>query len=77
MTLPVTIGALAIALTLSSLPARAQMGSVNNPPPQHLFDMGQPKRLDDGLGTMAERRQRLAQMRAHRSARAPVPLPAR
>jgi hypothetical protein len=50
----------------AAVPAHAQLGSVNNPPPQHLFKMDQAPRLDTGLGTMAERRARLAQMkRAH------------
>jgi hypothetical protein len=52
-----------MAVMLASPAARAQLGSVNNPPPQHLFNLGQPPRLNDGLGTMAERRARLAQMR--------------
>ena len=42
-------------------PAHAQMGTSANPPPQHLFKFDDtPKRLDNGLGTMAERRRILA-----------------
>ena len=71
-----TGAALAALLLASAVPARAQMGSVNNPPPQHLFDMGQPKRLDDGLGTLAERRRLLAQSKkTGRPVEQPVPLP--
>jgi hypothetical protein len=59
-----------LALMLACPPARAQLGSVNNPPPQHLFNLGQPPRLDDGLGTMAERRARLAQLKRAQHRRA-------
>ncbi len=53
---------LAVALT-AGLSAKAQLGSVNNPPPQHLFNFDDtPKRRDDGLGTMAERRRALARL---------------
>ncbi len=52
-----------LTLVLASAGAWAQLGSVNNPPPQHLFNLGQPPRLNDGLGTMAERRARLAELR--------------
>ena len=54
-------GALTLGATMPY--AHAQLGSENNPPPQHLFNMGQPPRLDTGLGTMAERRARLAQIK--------------
>ena len=54
---------LSIGMT-ASLAARAQLGSVNNPPPQNLFNFdGSPKPRNDGLGTMAERRRALAQNR--------------
>ena len=54
---------LSIGMT-ASLAARAQLGSVNNPPPQNLFNFdGSPKPRNDGLGTMAERRRTLAQSR--------------
>jgi hypothetical protein len=66
--------ALMPVLMLAPSAARAQMGSVNNPPAEHLFNLGQPHRLDNGLGTMAERRERIAQLkraqqRAHRPTR--------
>ena len=55
---------LASTLVVASvMPARAQLGSVNNPPPQHLFNTDPVPRLDNGLGTMAERRARLAQIK--------------
>ena len=57
-------------LMLMAPAARAQLGSVNNPPPQHLFNLGQPPRLHDGLGTMAERRARLAEIRRAQQHRA-------
>ena len=58
------IVALCVTLLATAVPsARAQLGSVNNPPPQHLFNLDQPPRLDNGLGTMAERRARLAQIK--------------
>ncbi len=57
---------LASALTLGAS-ARAQMGSVNNPPPQRLFNFNDtPTPRNDGLGTMAERRRALARAKARR-----------
>ena len=59
---------LAVGLTVG-LPAQAQLGSVNNPPPQHLFNFDDtPKPRNDGLGTMAERRRALANARTRRPA---------
>ena len=58
------LAAIAIAVAGYTLPAHAQLGTSANPPPQHLFDMGTPQpRLNNGLGTMAERRERLATIR--------------
>ena len=56
-----TVIALGLAGQLQS--ASAQMGTSNNPPPQRLFDTGPSQRVDNGLGTMAERRAKLAQMK--------------
>ena len=57
---------LAIGLTAGEA-AWAQLGSVNNPPPQNLFKFDDtPKPRNDGLGTMAERRRALAQSKARR-----------
>ncbi len=42
------------------LPARAQLGTSANPPPQQLFETDHPQRLNTGLGTMAERQPRPA-----------------
>ena len=66
MSLPIRLAGLslaAIVLAALAAPARAQLGSINNPPPQHLFNTDQPQRLDNGLGTMAERRARLAHLK--------------
>ncbi len=64
ITVMVLVGGLTIATA-----ADAQLGSVNNPPPQHLFNFnGAPKPTNDGLGTMAERRQALAKMKVRRPA---------
>ena len=65
--------ALTVSLTLLMLAAQvrtanAQLGTSNNPPPQRLFDTGPSQQLDNGLGTMAERRAKLAKLR-----RAPRP----
>ena len=66
---PTTFRLLLCLATLSAgltvgMAARAQLGSVNNPPPQNLFNFdGSPKPRNDGLGTMAERRRALAQSR--------------
>ena len=58
----VLAGALIIATA-----AHAQLGSMNNPPPQHLFNFdGSPKPRNDGLGSMAERRSALARAKARR-----------
>jgi hypothetical protein len=55
----------------AAVTANAQLGSVNNPPPQNLFNFdGTPKPLNNGLGTMAERRRELARSKAR--ARRPV-----
>ncbi len=63
----------ALMLALAALPAHAQLGSMNNPPPQHLFTTPAPQRLDNGLGTMAERRRLLAEhKRGQRAAKRPV-----
>ena len=57
---------LAFGLT-AGLAAKAQLGSVNNPPPQHLFNFNDtPQPRNDGLGTMAERRRALARSRVRR-----------
>ncbi len=57
---------LAVGLT-AGLSAKAQLGSVNNPPPQHLFNFNDaPPPHNDGLGTMAERRRALARSRVRR-----------
>ena len=58
---PLVLALLGLAAAVPA--ARAQLGSVNNPPPQHLFNLDQPPRLDNGLGTMAERRARVAKLR--------------
>jgi hypothetical protein len=51
----------------ATVTAHAQLGSVNNPPPQHLFNFdGTPKPLNNGLGTMAERRRALARSKVRR-----------
>ena len=52
-----TVAAAALVLLglVAAMPARAQLGSSPNPPPQHLFDTNTPTRLDTGLGMMAER----------------------
>ena len=49
-----------------ALPASAQMGTSNNPPPQRLFDTGPSQQLNNGLGTMAalEAHRRIS-VRAH------------
>ena len=62
-TLPLCV----LLLSQAATPAQAQMGTSANPPPQNLFKFDDsPKRLDDGLGTMAERRRVLAaSKRAH------------
>lgn len=52
-----------LALIWAGTPAEAQLGSVNNPPPQRLFNFGPQPKLDNGLGTMAERRALLARDR--------------
>ena len=57
---------LALGLTVA-MSAKAQLGSVNNPPPQNLFNFNDtPKPRNDGLGTMAERRRALAHSRTKR-----------
>ena len=71
----------ALGLALSAGPALAQLGSVANPPPQNLFNFGQPPKLDPGTGTYAERRARLLHdrngvvPRTARPARPRVPYP--
>ena len=65
-----------------SVPAFAQLGSVSNPPPQNLFNDRPTPKLDNGLGTYAQRRALLDRDRngiVHRRrtypAHRPVPLP--
>ena len=57
------------AAVIAGSPAYAQLGTTGNVPPQHLFNFGdQPKPINNGLGTMAERRKLLAQSRqVHRA----------
>ena len=63
-------GTLMLAGLLWAGAAHAQLGSVNNPPPQNLFHFEDaPQLRDDGLGTMAERRARLAHLRRRPVAR--------
>lgn len=68
------LGGLTLATGLVvGLSAQAQLGSVNNPPPQHLFNFNDtPTPRNDGLGTMAERRRALAQSKARRPVRRPI-----
>ena len=47
--------AAAAALSLLAPPARAQLGTSPNIPPQQLFETDHPPRLETGLGVMAER----------------------
>ena len=47
---------LTLAALLTAAPAVAQLGTAPNPPPQKLFDLGQPPRLDTGTGAMANPR---------------------
>ncbi len=66
--LRVALGAMALAGGVTvAVAAHAQLGTENNPPPQHLFNFnGAPKPADNGLGTMAERRRALANAKLHR-----------
>lgn len=56
------------AVSLPGL-ANAQMGTVNNPPRQNLFNYEQPRRLDNGLGTNAMNQPTPPRPRAARPAR--------
>ena len=64
------LGAMALAVACSlNWAAHAQLGSINNPPPQNLFRFDdKPKLRDNGLGTMAERRRELERSKARRPA---------
>jgi hypothetical protein len=55
--------ALALMLLASVEPVRAQLGSVNNPPPQNLFNDKPTPKLDNGLSSYAERRASLSRNR--------------
>ncbi len=64
---------LSLGLTVG-LAAHAQLGSVNNPPSQHLFNFNDaPTPRNDGLGTMAERRRALARSKLRRPVQRTTP----
>ena len=53
----------AVLLAVQVQGASAQMVTSNNPPPQRLFDTAPSHQMNNGLGTMADRRAQLAQVK--------------
>ena len=63
----------AMAMLALATPVRGQLGTLRNPPPQNLFNLEQPPRLKNGLGTMTGPRNLLPRLKPARRIRLPPP----